>query len=607
MNDTHYSNALEDWKDAVLQLEQMVADGRTPDFGLIERLPPEVLLSSPVLLRAAAIRLSLNGQLEEARHLISAAVKGFALQADDTEMLSMMGLLTLLYVRIGDFSETETLLVFLAEEYRRTPARCSGFVLWSLARGLCWTRNEILLHPFSADECFDQAALRFREAGDATRFALLLLDRWLYDPNTFDTPRWTSWFNHLSQWSAVNPECQTVWQIISGTAGKAVTAVPLPYRYEYLIKTLTGALCPEPPDKGLKYDVEVQLYIGYARINRKLAKGELADAAAALRQYELLLEEMKTPVAVKWLTEMKASPGLWKEVAGLAPFPSFSEMDRLPLPEAAFKKNGEAHTQLAEAYRTAKRRAQLMGGIRFVQADGTVIEPKWKRKKSKELLVYLLLQPEYRTLRDQVVEHVFGEGDATKLANHLYVSLHELRSTLAGIGLENAIVVRGGLIGFREDLIKVVDVEQFIALSRVGDQLWADDREAAAMLYMDAIRLYGLLGAEMPYIDWVERWRGLLLERQTQMLRRMAEFYAGQENESHTEQWLAAWIELRPDQEEAYQAMIRFWKERGRIAESISWYRRLERICREDLGTEPLEETKSLIWEGSSGRDETGF
>jgi len=136
-----------------------------------------------------------------------------------------------------------------------------------------------------------------------------------------------------------------------------------------------------------------------------------------------------------------------------------------------------------------------------------------------------------------------------------------------------------------------------VTQSRVGDQLWAADRDAAVMLYMDAVRQYGLLGSDMPVSDWLERWRIQLLERQTVMLRRLAEYYIALAEDSHAEQWLTAWIDLRPDQEEAYQAMIRFWKERGRHAEAVGWYKRLERVFREEYGLEPLEETKRLVWE----------
>jgi len=594
MSPAHVTHSIDTWKDSILELEQLLADGRMPDRHLIERLPHEALLSSPRLLKASAVMLTLDGQLYEARRLLAAAVRGFAVQADDAEMLSMMGLLALLYGRIGDFTETDTLLGFLAEEYKRTPAACGPFVPWALARGACWSRNETLLQELDPEEAFLTAAQSFRDAGEHSWFALLLLDRWLYDPGTMDAGRWAPMRGQLGLNAVMNRECGEICRIIEGGMVEPGTAAALPGRYAYLVQALLDPSSAGAPEEDLKYDVEAQLFAVRASVLRKLERGEPAEAAAALRQFSLLLEEMSTPLIRRWLEELKALPGISESMAGLAPLPTMKGADLLA--QLAPGRSGLRSGQQPAAG-SGKWRVQLMGGIRFVNGAGDVLEPKWKRRKSKELLVYLLLQPDYRALRDQVMEHVFGEGETSKLANHLYVSLHELRSTLAEFGFGQAIQVRGGLIGFREEFIEVVDVEQYTTLSRVGDQLWVDDREAAALLYMDAVRLYGLLGADMPYVDWMERWRSHLLERQTQMLRRMAEFYAAQEEDSHTEQWLAAWIELRPDQEEAYQAMIRFWKDRGRVAEAVGWYRRLERMCREELGTEPLEETRRMLWD----------
>ena len=576
------SHIPESLKDLVLELEQSVLNGRLPDKDTLGRLPERAVFGSPLLLRAGSVRLILEGRLQEAQEWLQAAIKGFALQADHVEMLSMIGLLTLLNVRIGDFHETETLLQFLEEETLRYGEGCGGFVWWALARGRCWTRTAPILQTLSTDEYFANAADRFREAGDDTWFAYLLLDRWLYGADDMREGEWAKRIGDLRKRAALHPECGAVLSILGGAEPTEEELMRLPSRYAYMVSTMSGqgTETAGPPVSDLRYDVEVQLFAARANVSRKLDSGERSDAALSLRQMELLLEEMSTPRTSVWLDRLKAEIG---EAIACVP------------PIAPFSVHSDGLSAGAEP-RPGRLRIQLMSGIRLFGPDGAVVPPKWKRRKSRELLVYLLLQPDYRALRDQVVGQLFGEGEPSKLANHLYVSLHELRNTLAEIGFEDAIEVRGGLIGFRESVIEVVDVEQYMTLSRVGDQLWADDKEPSAMLYMDAVRLYGLLGADMPNVDWIERWRSQLLERQTVMLRRLGEYYAGLADDSHTEQWLSAWIELRPDQEEAYQAMIRYWKERGRHAEAVGWYKRLERMCRDELGTEPLEETKRLVW-----------
>ena len=355
----------------------------------------------------------------------------------------------------------------------------------------------------------------------------MLLDRWIYDPSGLQEPEWARKVSELTRWGMLRPECALAAAVIAGEP--LPDEPPLPKRYQYLRECLQDG--PEGktgwPEGDLRYDVEAQLFAGRQHVVRKLAEGDRTDAAVALRQMELLQGEMSTPRTTAWVNELKAKIGA---AAGYAPF----------FPHLA----GEPEDAPAAGSKGNRLRIQLMSGIRLFLSDGSSAQPKWKRRKSRELFVYLLLQPDYRALRDQVVEQLFGEGDAAKLANHLYVSLHELRSALAGIGFEDAIEVRGGLVGFREGIVEVVDVEQYMTLSRVGDQLWTNDREAAAMLYMDAVRLYGLLGADMPYVDWIERLRVHLLERQTQMLRRLGEYYASLSEDAHTEQWLSAWIEI---------------------------------------------------------------
>jgi DNA-binding SARP family transcriptional activator len=573
MRHTEHHGDPDNLRERVLKLEQTVQSGLLPDCAELGGLPESVLFRSPLLLRAGAVRHMLDGRLREARNWAQAAVKAFAELADHREMLSMIGLLSLIHARIGDFADNEAMLMHLDAEAARDPDGCGGYVWWALARGKCWSRTTAFLAPRLIDDDFARAADRFREDGDAIGFAYVLLDRWMYDPSGMKKGAWAGRFAELGRWAALRPECALVHEALANGSDTG-----LPARYAYMMRSLRpGSAGIGWPEGELRYDVEVQMFACRLNVERRLEEDERTDAAVALRQLELLHEEMSTPRALAWIAEFKGKLGL---SAVQAPVTRTIEPQEAPAEE-----------------RGRRMRIQLLSGIRIFLPDGTALQPKWKRRKSRELFVYLLLQQDYRALRNQVLEQLFGEAESSRAANHLYVSLHELRSALAGIGFEDAIEVRSGLVGFRESIVDMVDVEQYVTQSRVGDQLWATDRDAAVMLYMDAVRQYGLLGADMPVSDWLERWRIQLLERQTVMLRRLAEYYIGQSDDGQAEQWLNAWIDLRPDQEEAYQAMIRFWKERGRHAEAVGWYKRLERVFREEYGLEPLEETKRLVWE----------
>ncbi|WP_020619578.1 AfsR/SARP family transcriptional regulator [Paenibacillus daejeonensis] len=576
------------WSHLVLELEQQYFDGKLPERQAYAELPANVRLASPLLLRVECVRLLAEGKAREAAEQLSLSVKAYAAQANEHEMLSMMGLLALLYTQIGGTPESRTILDFLQEEYERTPGQCSGFVLWALARrGGVPDHSSRQEHWTQAERYYLEAAARFMERGEHIWFAGLLLDRWVFDADSFRSkPEWERWMELLRQWAALYPICSQAYRLLTPEADDALRDTGLPIRFWILTQAIKEPARRVKEAKPFRHDAEVQLFTMPSELDDILAKEDMETAAAWLRRAVMLARSIGSPAA------LRLSDQLGRTLQDLRPAWNLLEQgQRVPSSDTK-----PASFAAEERHPERAIHVQLLSGLRLSTGDGQEIELKWKRRKARELLVYLLLQPNYRAMREVILEQVFGDGEASKLANHLYVSLHELRHVLKTCGWEGAVYARSGVIGIEEACIGVVDVEQYTTLCRVGDQLWADDREAALKLYLDAVQLYGQLGADMPYAEWLERWRSQLMDRQTLMLRRLIDYYTDAEDKTRTEHWLNQWILLRPDHEEAYQAMIRFWKASGHEAEAISWYRRLERVCEEELGTKPLRETHRLLW-----------
>ncbi|GBF77343.1 hypothetical protein PA598K_05887 [Paenibacillus sp. 598K] len=585
MSKQNESSTSSNWSDLVLKLEQQYLAGKLPKHEDYAALPASLRRTSPLLLRMDCVRLMLDGRTREAAEQLSLAVKGYAAQANEREMLSMMGLLALLYTQIGGTPEARTMIDFLTEEYERTPGQCSGFVLWALARGSGSTGRGATRERWGRSERYYlEAAARFAESGDYIWYAGLLLDRWIYDDNLLGQPEWERWLELLRQWATLYPVCGQIYTLLRSEPGAPIDDLGLPERVWILVQAMRTPNRALVRTEMLEHDVEVQLFTMPSELDAIIAADDAGAAAAWLRRAAMLAEAIASPAAQR--TADQLAQALREQRPGWLP--------------AVQERSAEAKVSSAEQAgplaASPTMRIQLFSGLKLSAGAAELIELKWKRRKARELLVYLLLQPGHRALREHILEQVFGEGEAAKLANHLYVSLHELRHRLKTWGWEGAVYARGGMIGIDEAFIGYIDIEQYYTLSQVGDQLWADDREAAVKLYLDAVQLYGPLGADMPYADWLERCRSQLLERQTLMVRRLIEYYSETSDKARAEQWLNQWIDLRPDHEEAYQAMIQFWKGLGHEAEAISWYRRLERVCEEEFGTAPLEETRRLIW-----------
>jgi hypothetical protein len=80
----------------------------------------------------------------------------------------------------------------------------------------------------------------------------------------------------------------------------------------------------------------------------------------------------------------------------------------------------------------AERRIELFGAFR-VLADGRPVEDvAWRRRKPAALLKLLALTPTHRLLREQIIDAVWPELDATAGAANLRKALHELRRKIFG-------------------------------------------------------------------------------------------------------------------------------------------------------------------------------
>ncbi|MCQ6563603.1 AfsR/SARP family transcriptional regulator [Paenibacillus mendelii] len=592
------------WVNELLSLEQAILDGQNLSADELRVIPAEVRKRSPLLLQAECEDGLLQGRLIETKHLLETALKGFAAQANESAMLAMMGMLGLLYEQVGDRNESVPIVTLLLQEWNRTPEVCSGFVPWALARASANGGLPEGTDKYEPEALFWHAAEQFGNEGKPLWTAFVMLDRLLYDPSAaaYDRPEWRlriQWLNrHLDK---DNLGMALIATLTDGNPSSRDIAW-LPERYAYLVKAvLLQTEDEKKPRQSLACDNEIQFYVTAAETERLLEQGEYSGAQS---EYDMMLRLQKlvtTPAINRRLNAVSAMMGQLiskdDEEPEAVEEPSLSEVveqvDNSHLVDMFIPRHASVQTDSPDE----KWRIKLMGGIRFSTTDGTYAEPAWKRRRAGELLVFLLLQPGYKANREQIIDRVFGEGETAKRSNQLYVTLHDLRHTLKEMGMSDTVYAKRGVIGLEEHVIEQIDVETYVALSRVGDQLWMDDREAACRLYDEALPLYGQLATELPSAEWLERLREQLLDRQTNMLKRIAIYYSELQDDVRAEQRLNEWIALRPEQEEAYETMIRHCLDKGHRAEAISWYKRLERICKEELGIELLEKTKRLIWE----------
>lgn len=587
----------DNWLIEVLKAERAILDGQMPAAKLLQAIPADIRMKSPLLLRAECEDGLLNGRLAETKQRLEAALRGFAAQADESAMLTMMAMLGLLYMQVGDRQEAGPFMAQLAEEWDRTPEQCSGFVPWALAHAAASIDRDTAEYAAEAHRLFQASAERFRKEGKPVWAGFVLLEQRLFDRTVSEQADWQLWTSWLARHASGDPHGMTVVRVLTAAELSESICSKLPARYAFLTQAVLMDAPPLLPSE-LMTDLECCIYAAGAKIKQLLLERQIEQAERAFHQMDRMRKLVTSPSIERLTLQLAASLA----AAGLA------EVAELTVTEEAAPSSSRGtalHNLEDESDRTsslerpgmAKWRLRLFNGITFTTMDGHVLEPVWKRRKAGDLFVYLLQQPSFRANREQVIDRVFGEGDPSKRSNQLYVTLHDLRSSLKELGMqEDLVYAKRGIIGIAESVFETIDLEDYMTLTRIGDQLWMDDREEACRLYEKAKELYGLLGTELHQAEWLERVREQLLDRQTNIIKRLTAYYGELHDEARVEQCLADWIALRPEQEEAYEAMIIHCLRGERRIEAISWYRRLERICKEELGSEPLEEIRKLLW-----------
>src|SRR5947207_135019 len=143
----------------------------------------------------------------------------------------------------------------------------------------------------------------------------------------------------------------------------------------------------------------------------------------------------------------------------------------------------------------------LLGPFRIF-VDGQAIEEcQFTRRKPKQLIKLLALQPHHQLHRDQAMEFLWRDSDPEAAANNLHKAIHmarhALEASLKSVADSHFILTHGQQVLLRAPARLWVDVEEFeqcVKAAQAGSDIKAC--EEARALYG------GELLAEDRYEDW---------------------------------------------------------------------------------------------------------
>lgn len=565
------------------------------------RLPPCDMRDSPLLCEFLGKYQLRRGLLSEAKNAFQTAMKGYAGQTQIQRMLSAMSHLAGVLMRMGEPKETEILLRFLLDEVNRAAEPAAGRVYLALAEG-----THLLEHASDgrSEERYDELAIeRFEHDGDKpglseAYFAMMYRQYFALSPE-----RWDSMlrrYHTLEMLNKAEPGGVAILQAMAAFYEK---------RWSEVFERLNAFAFHQDKHDYIWEEIANGLRIK-TQILTAMTPNELQAAEDRFREWEescsagtyrdlISLFERET---IRYVRHARAGND-YEAKQCLSTLQSLTSLGMQPTHRLALDRLRELCSSALRPAREAPRpngliRIEWFHGLKIAYLEREIGPISWKRKKALELFLFLLAQPQYAAPKEWVIEALFNEEDDRKTENRLYVIVHRLKQVMQEyLNVDQGIIFGEGKLRLRDGWIEYFDVEKYMTLARVGNQLWSGDQALSVELFEEAVQLYGDLLPDLQYIDWLERLKLQLADQQANMLGRLGKFYVLTGDPERAAYYFTERVALNPLQEEAYQQLLKVLMQMGRKAEAKDWYAKLEAICREELDTLPLADTKRIVAE----------
>ena len=232
-------------------------------------------------------------------------------------------------------------------------------------------------------------------------------------------------------------------------------------------------------------------------------------------------------------------------------------------------------------------RIYLFGQFR-VELNGELLaESVWPRRKAKNLLKLLAIQPGYRLHKEQVVEWLWPDQDLTSGANNLYRTLHLLRQALdnSGVNAKKTAKGDGSYVLLREDILRLNTDKDVWTDLEAFEKLLDRSQSASVIstnLLEEAVSLYsGDLLEEDPYEEWLLTRRENSKQRFQQALLHLAENYRQCRAFAPAISLLQRLLSQDKTNETAYRELLLNYSLNGQRSEAIAEFQ----TCREVLAS----------------------
>lgn len=222
----------------------------------------------------------------------------------------------------------------------------------------------------------------------------------------------------------------------------------------------------------------------------------------------------------------------------------------------------------------------VSGELTLELADGTIIRPKWRTVKMKELFLYLLHKRERSILKSELADLLWPDELSEKSFSRLYTLIYHIRKTIAPYN--NNLIIENTDEGYTLTLNNVtIDLVVWEAQLDLFPQLHEGNIEA----FEKVMELYNGAYLEKYGYVWAEAERHRLEQLYIDRAIKIASYYEQQNNIQQAVKWYINVFSVHPNDEATIYSLLRALDKIGNYS-LVSYYYRQYEIAMDELQIE---------------------
>lgn len=224
----------------------------------------------------------------------------------------------------------------------------------------------------------------------------------------------------------------------------------------------------------------------------------------------------------------------------------------------------------------------------------------WTTKRARDILCFIASRKHRRVSKDVIIDTFWGDADFEVVEKNFHPTISHIRKALNSKQAlkQNFLIYRDGDYQLSPNFTYLIDTEEFDRLQTEGDAAQkSGDIETFTEKYENALKLYRGEFMQGVYDDWVHEDRNHYREQRLRMMEILANIALKEKKWTRALDLAHDILRDDPFREDMHCTVMRAHAGLGNRGAIKEHYDGLRKLLRDELGVEPIVETKKVFRE----------